>query len=104
MVETFSPLGSQSQIPSTGERVSENAALNEIARKKDCTLPQILIAWGLKRGYVVLPKSSNKGHIETNFASVDLLKEEFQAINDVAKGRNFLFVNMKDVWPEEQKV
>lgn len=106
MVEAYSPLGSQNQVPTTGEKVSENPTLNEIAKQKGCTLAQILIAWGLKRGYVVLPKSSNPARIESNFQSVELSDEEFKAINDVAEGRHFRFVNMKDTfgydnWPEE---
>lgn len=108
VVEAYSPLGSQNQVPSTGERVPENATLNGIAQRKGCTLAQVLIAWGLRRGYVVLPKSSNPARIESNFQSVALSDEEFAAVNGVAEGRHHRFVNMKDtfgydVWPEEQE-
>ncbi|KAE8410128.1 NADP-dependent oxidoreductase domain-containing protein [Aspergillus pseudocaelatus] len=104
--EAYSPLGSQNQVPTTGERVSENKTLNEIAEKGGNTLAQVLIAWGLRRGYVVLPKSSNPKRIESNFKSIDLTDEDFEAVNKVAEGRHFRFVNMKDtfgydVWPEE---
>ncbi|RDW65934.1 putative glycerol dehydrogenase (GldB) [Aspergillus mulundensis] len=104
--EAYSPLGSQNQVPTTGERVSENKTLNDIANKGGNTLAQVLIAWGLKRGYVVLPKSSNPARIESNFKSIELSEEDYQAVNAVAKGRHFRFVNMKDtfgydVWPEE---
>lgn len=102
----YSPLGSQNQVPTTGERVSENKTLNEIAAKGGNTLAQVLIAWGLRRGYVVLPKSGNPGRMESNFKSIELSDEDFEAVNAVAKGRHFRFVNMKDtfgydVWPEE---
>lgn len=102
----YSPLGSQNQVPTTGERVSENKTLNEIAAKGGNTLAQVLIAWGLRRGYVVLPKSGNPGRMESNFKSIELSDEDFEAVNSVAKGRHFRFVNMKDtfgydVWPEE---
>lgn len=102
----YSPLGSQNQVPTTGERVSENKTLNEVAQKGGNTLAQVLIAWGLRRGYVVLPKSSNPARIESNFKSIELSDADFAAINAVAKGRHFRFVNMKDtfgydVWPEE---
>lgn len=53
VVEAYSPLGSQNQAPSTGERVPENATLNGTAQRKGCTLAQVLIAWGLRRGYVL---------------------------------------------------
>lgn len=106
MPEAYSPLGSQNQVPTTGERVSENATLNEIAQKGGNTLAQVLIAWGLRRGYVVLPKSSNPARIESNFKSIELSDADFAAVNKVAEGRHFRFVNMKDtfgydVWPEE---
>ncbi|KAL2819411.1 NADP-dependent oxidoreductase domain-containing protein [Aspergillus granulosus] len=104
--QAYSPLGSQNQVPTTGERVSENATLNDIAKKGGNTLAQVLIAWGLRRGYVVLPKSSNPARIESNFKSIDLTDADFEAVNKVAEGRHFRFVNMKDtfgydVWPEE---
>lgn len=104
--QAYSPLGSQNQVPTTGERVSENKTLNEIAEKGGNTLAQVLIAWGLRRGYSVLPKSSNPKRIESNFKSIDLSDEDFAAVNAVAKGRHCRFVNMRDtfgydVWPEE---
>ncbi|KAF9887757.1 hypothetical protein FE257_009563 [Aspergillus nanangensis] len=106
MPEAYSPLGSQNQVPTTGERVSANPTLNEIAKNGGYTLAQVLIAWGLKRGYVVLPKSSNEARIRSNFQSIELSDAEFAAVNKVAEGRHFRFVNMKDtfgydVWPEE---
>ncbi|KIM96781.1 hypothetical protein OIDMADRAFT_44356 [Oidiodendron maius Zn] len=84
----YSPLGSQDQVPSSGERVLTNKELNAIAEKKNVTLAQVLIAWGLKRGYAVLPK------------------KEFEAVNKIADGRHRGFLNMQDtfgynVWPEE---
>jgi diketogulonate reductase-like aldo/keto reductase len=102
----YSPLGSQDQVPGTGEKVSTNRELNAIAEKKAATLAQVLIAWGLRRGYAVLPKSSNPGRIQSNVKLIELTDEEFAAVNKVAEGRATRFVNMKDtfgynVWPEE---
>ena len=106
MPAAYSPLGSQNQVPNTGEKVNTNPVLNEIAEKGGNTLAQVLIAWGLKRGYVVLPKSSTPSRIESNFKSIELSDEDFEAVNKVAEGRHTRFVNMKDtfgydVWPEE---
>ena len=102
----YSPLGSQDQVPGTGEKVSTNKELNAIAEKKGATLAQVLIAWGLKRGYAVLPKSSNPERIESNAKLIQLTEGEFEAVNRVAANRKTRFVNMKDtfgynVWPEE---
>lgn len=104
--QAYSPLGSQNQVPTTGERVSENKTLNEIAERRGFTLAQVLIAWGIRRGYVVLPKSSNPTRIESNFKSIQLSDDDFAAVNAVADNRHCRFVNMKDtfgydVWPEE---
>ncbi|KAJ5206071.1 Aldo/keto reductase subgroup [Penicillium cf. griseofulvum] len=104
--QAYSPLGSQNQVPTTGERVSENKTLNAVAEKGGNTLAQVLIAWGLRRGYSVLPKSSNPKRIESNFKSIELSDADFEAVNEVAKGRHCRFVNMRDtfgydVWPEE---
>lgn len=106
MPAAYSPLGSQNQVPTTGEKVGTNPTLNAIAEKGGNSLAQVLIAWGLRRGYVVLPKSSTPSRIESNFKSIQLTDEDFAAVNEVAKGRNTRFVNMKDtfgydVWPEE---
>lgn len=102
----YSPLGSQNQVPTTGERVSENPTLIKVAKGSGHTLAQALISWGVKRGYCVLPKSSNPDRIDSNFLDYEMSDKDFEAINAVAKGRHTRFVNMKDtfgydVWPEE---
>jgi diketogulonate reductase-like aldo/keto reductase len=102
----YSPLGSQDQVPGTGEKVSTNKDLIAIAENKGVTLAQVLIAWGLKRGYAVLPKSSNAERIKSNAQLIELTDEEFEAVNKVSEGRHTRFVNMKDtfgydIWPEE---
>lgn len=106
MPAAYSPLGSQNQVPTTGEKVNTNPTLNSIAEKGGNTLAQVLIAWGLRRGYVVLPKSSTPSRIDSNFKAINLSDEDFAAVNKVAEGRHTRFVNMKDtfgydVWPEE---
>ncbi|KAI3588164.1 NADP-dependent oxidoreductase domain-containing protein [Fusarium oxysporum f. sp. albedinis] len=102
----YSPLGSQNQVPTTGEKVRTNETLNAVAERSGNTLAQVLLAWGLRRGYAVLPKSSTPSRIESNFQVPNLSDEDFDAIQSVAKGRHTRFVNMKDtfgydVWPEE---
>ncbi|KAL2173745.1 NADP-dependent oxidoreductase domain-containing protein [Thermothelomyces heterothallicus CBS 202.75] len=104
----YSPLGSQNQVPTTGETVRENRTLNEVAERSGHNLAQVLLAWGLRRGYVVLPKSSTPSRIESNFQIPELSDDDFKAVEEVARGRHCRFVNMKDtfgydVWPEESK-
>ncbi|KAK4149279.1 NADP-dependent oxidoreductase domain-containing protein [Chaetomidium leptoderma] len=104
----YSPLGSQNQVPSTGETVRENPTLNAVASRSGHSLAQVLLAWGLRRGYIVLPKSSTPSRIESNFRIPELSDEDFNAVEDVARGRHCRFVNMKDVfgydvWGGEEK-
>jgi len=103
----YSPLGSQNQVPSTGETVRENPALKAVAKRSGHSLAQVMLAWGLRRGYIVLPKSSTPERIESNFDIPELKDEDFEAVEEVARGRHCRFVNMKDtfgydVWPGEK--
>lgn len=108
VIEAYSPLGSQDQVPHTGEKVGTDPILNKIANEQGQTLAQVLIAWGIQRGYVVLPKSGNPGRIESNFKEIRLTDAQFEGVNEVARKHNTRFVNMKDtfgydVWPEENQ-
>jgi len=104
----YSPLGSQDQVPGTGKKVSMNKELIVIAERNGVILVQVLIAWGIKRGYAVLPKSSNPGRIQSNAKLIQLSDVDFAAVNKVAEGRRSRSVNMMDafgydVWPKESQ-
>ncbi|ORX99226.1 aldehyde reductase 1 [Clohesyomyces aquaticus] len=108
MPAAYSPLGSQNQVPSTGEKVRTNPTLNKVAERSGFDLAQVLLAWGLRRGCVVLPKSSTPKRIESNWLVPQLSDEDFKAIEEVAEGRHTRFVNMKDtfgydVWADEDQ-
>ena len=102
----YSPLGSQNQVAGTGEGVTTNPDILKVAEKNNVTFAQVLIAWGLKRGYVVLPKSSTPSRIQGNLQLLNLSDEDFATINKIAEGRHTRFVNMKDtfgydLWAED---
>ncbi|RFU31665.1 hypothetical protein B7463_g4674, partial [Scytalidium lignicola] len=101
----YSPLGTAPNPREKRERVTDNKELNEIAHKNGITLAQLLIAWGIRRGYSVIPKSANEKRIRSNFDLVDLSDLAFEAVNSVAKGRHDRFVALVDffgydVWNE----
>ena len=58
----YSPLGS------ADSPLYENPTLIAIAEAKGRTPQQILLAWGLQKGWNVLPKSVTKARIEANWA------------------------------------
>ncbi len=99
IVTGYSPLGS-------GDRSSEMKAENEpnlmdidiiknIATKHQVSPAQILLAWHCNRGTVVIPKSTSKNHIASNFeaASIILDKNDMDSIASLDK--NFRFINGK---------
>lgn len=52
-----------------------------IADKYNATAAQILISWGIERGYAVLPKSVTPSRIVSNLKDVRLEPQDFDRIN-----------------------
>ncbi|KAG0031177.1 hypothetical protein BGZ81_001670 [Podila clonocystis] len=68
-IEAYSPL-------SRGHRLQDPTVI-KIGEQYNKSVAQVLIRWSLQHGYVVLPKSINKGHIEQNADVFDFeLSEE----------------------------
>ena len=63
--------------------------LSKIAEKHQASIPQIIIAWGLARGIIMIPKSVTPSRIEENFKAKDikLTKEEIDSINSLNRGK-----------------
>lgn len=55
-------------LGSTDSPLYKNDTLAKIAEKKGKTVQQVLLQWGLSRGYSVIPKSTSPSRIEANFA------------------------------------
>ncbi len=67
--ESWSPLGQ-------GKELLEDPALQKIAEKHGVTVAQVVIAWHLAVGNVVIPKSVTESRIVENFAAVDVKLED----------------------------
>jgi diketogulonate reductase-like aldo/keto reductase len=63
--------------------------LSKIAEKYQATIAQIIIAWGLHRHVVMIPKSVTPSRILENFKAKDikLTEEDIQAINSLNRGK-----------------
>ncbi len=63
--------------------------LSKIADKHNATIPQIIIAWGLARNVIMIPKSVTPSRIEENFKAKDIIltDEEIETINQLNRGK-----------------
>ncbi|WP_299167536.1 aldo/keto reductase [uncultured Arthrobacter sp.] len=79
--ESWSPLGS-------GKGLLEDPLLAEIAEKRGATPAQVVLAWHLALGLVVIPKSVTESRIIENWSALDvsLTDEDIEAINGLDKG------------------
>jgi alcohol dehydrogenase (NADP+) len=96
LLTAYSPLGSGDR-PAALKKDNEPSLLNhpiivEIAQKRGITPGQVLLAWGLSRGTVVIPKSVNSGRLQENFLAADLELEasDLLAIQELEQDYRFV--------------
>ena len=65
----------------------QNAELEKIAERRNCTVPQVALKWGINRKTSVIPKSSHVSHIEENYGALEcrLESEDYKTIGKVGK-------------------
>jgi 2,5-diketo-D-gluconate reductase A len=76
LTQAWSPLGQ-------GGELLEHPAIAEIAAKHSATPAQVVIAWHLAIGNVVIPKSVTESRIRENYAALDVTLDgtDIEAIN-----------------------
>uniref|UniRef100_A0A5B6YUI0 Putative reductase 1 n=1 Tax=Davidia involucrata TaxID=16924 RepID=A0A5B6YUI0_DAVIN len=91
LVAAFSPLGAVGTSWGTN-RVMESEVLNEIAKAKGKTVPQICLRWAYEQGVAILVKSFNKERMKQNFEIFDweLSDEETKKISEIPQSRAHL--------------
>lgn len=79
--EAWSPLGS-------GKGLLEDPVLQDIATKRNATPAQVVLAWHIALGSVVIPKSVTASRIVENWGALDVTLEDadIEAINGLDKG------------------
>lgn len=111
LVTAYSPLGSSRTVGTEKGLDKENIIL-DIAKKHNCSPAQILLAWGIERGTIVIPKSVHAQRIKDNFESlnVQLDKDDMSVIaaldknSRLSKGTFAVFPDgpytLKNIWDE----
>lgn len=63
--------------------------LDMVAHRHNATIAQVVIAWGLHRNVVMIPKSVTKSRLEENFKAKDLKlsNKEIDVINELNRGQ-----------------
>ena len=69
-------------------KLTDNVKVKEVANKLGATPAQVLIAWGVYRGYSVIPKSVQEERIVSNFKQVELSKEDYGLVSEIGKGNH----------------
>ncbi|KEO73979.1 aldo/keto reductase [Anditalea andensis] len=75
-VTGYAPLGSYDPSKKDRPNLIEDNIVKRIAHKHGVTSAQILLAWGMCRNTVVIPKSVNKERIKENYDSIYVKLEE----------------------------
>ncbi|GHT19323.1 aldehyde reductase [Bacteroidia bacterium] len=96
IVTAYSPLGGN-KMSDKNISIQKDSTIITIAKKHNATPTQVILAWNIQRGVVVIPKSVNKSRIAENFGmlNVKLTKEEMQQIAQLDKN---LRVTEGDLW------
>ena len=89
-VTAYSPLGSQHE--SNEPSVLDNDVIKGIAERLKVTPAQVVLAWLMNRGVIVIPKSVHQDRIKENFASqvVELDESDMEQIAALDKGYRFV--------------
>lgn len=96
VVTAYSPLGSPDRpemLQVKGEpTLLDDPRVAHIAEAYEATPGQVLIAWGLKRGTAVIPKSSNPERLKQNFAAAKLQLDDgdMQTLDSMDRGFRFI--------------
>jgi len=84
VVEAYSPLmqGDELKIP----------VIQEIAGKHNVSAAQVILAWLLEKNIVVIPRSSNPEHIQSNLAAAEIAldAEDIKAIDAIDMWRRMI--------------
>ncbi|MFA0963970.1 aldo/keto reductase [Roseivirga sp. BDSF3-8] len=90
----YSPLGSKDRSNRKDDEpdLFELPELKEVAKKHDCTVAQVMIAWQVNRGTAVIPKSTNAERIQQNLeaGNIDLDNDDMEKIAKLDKGYRFI--------------
>lgn len=88
----YSPLGSSAST------LHEEEVITEIATKHKKTSAQIMLSWGIAKGWAVVPKSVTKSRIESNLKVFNLPQEDIETIDELGREQKQRFMDVGKAW------
>lgn len=82
LLTAYSPLGNNVKEE---QKIVDYPQVAEIAKKRNLDPAQLLVAWGVRRGCSVIPKSVTPKRIKSNFEQIELTDDELESISNVIK-------------------
>src|SRR5882757_292384 len=64
-------------------KLIDDPTVQAVANRLGVTPAQVLLAWGVHRGYSVIPGSTNKDRMIENFTQIDLNQEDYEKISSI---------------------
>ncbi|MFY0625911.1 MAG: aldo/keto reductase [Reichenbachiella sp.] len=96
VVTAYSPLGSRDR-PARMKAQDEPdmfqiSEIESIAKNHKCSPAQVMIAWAIQRGTVVIPKSTNPERLAQNLAAADIFLSEEEMTSMSSLDQHFRYV------------
>jgi L-glyceraldehyde reductase len=66
-------------------KLTEHPVVRAVAERLGASAAQVLIAWGIYRGFSVIPKSSQKERIISNFNRIELTPQDYEEICSIGR-------------------
>ncbi|KAK2615830.1 hypothetical protein N8I77_002556 [Diaporthe amygdali] len=87
-VIAYSPLGNTNPTYDSKhgnlEPLLKDSFWTDVAEKKNATAAQAVLAWGIQRGTIVIPKSTSEKHLTDNLGALDI-KFSDKELKEIAK-------------------
>lgn len=101
-VIAFSPLGNMNPIyESSSPPLLKDDFLTSIAQKKGITVAQLVLAWSMHRGVIVIPKSDHEERVAENWEAQRVVLTDDEVASITAYDKKLRFNNPSTEWGTE---
>ncbi|SAL95343.1 hypothetical protein [Absidia glauca] len=106
VLTAYAPLGNPGMPGKFGEKIDllKEPLILKLAEKYNKQPGQVLLNWGVNRGYAVIPKSSNEERIKANLVYFKIDQEDIDAIIDLERDQTIRAFNPAKIMGPEFKL